>query len=270
MRSCIYEGTVWHHRHAEADHRFRRSLFMMYLDLDELPAVFDGFWLWSTSRWAIAEFRRGDHFGANSESLQESVRSLVESQLGVRPSGPIRLLTQLRYFGYIINPVSFYFCFDSNDEGVEAIVAEVRNTPWGERHCYVIDARSAHSQDGDPDLITASHQKTFHVSPFMPMDMEYRWRIAPPDDELNVQIENRRAGVRQFDASLSLHRRPITAFNLARALMRYPLMTVQVALSIYWQALRLKLKGVTFFPHPERAAGSPAANGLLTKSATKQ
>jgi DUF1365 family protein len=137
MNSCIYEGRVRHTRTTPVGHTFDYRLFMMYLDLDELPTLFQKRWLWSVSRPALARFHRDDHIGDPAESLSESVRKLVEAETGKRPEGPIRLLTNLAYFGYCFNPVSFYYCFSEDGETVETIVAEVNNTPWGERDTYV-------------------------------------------------------------------------------------------------------------------------------------
>jgi len=230
-------------------HGFEYPLFMMYLDLAELEQVFRRRWLWSTRRPALAWFRRKDHLGDPSRPLAESVRDLVEARCGVRPAGPIRLLTHLRYFGYCFNPVSFYYCFDCEDRGVEFVVAEVNNTPWGERHCYVLPA-----DRGRRIGPATSHRlaKDFHVSPFLPMDMEYRWRFVDPDDRLSVHMENHRRGERVFDATLSLERREITGARLARVLVRYPAATLAVILRIHWQALRLWLKGARFHPHPDK------------------
>ena len=138
MRSCIYRGHVRHRRFTPVEHAFRYPLFMMYLDLDELPHVLDVHPLWSARRPAPAWFRRRDYHGDAAVPLDEAVRATVAEQTGSRPRGPIRLLTHLRYFGYCFNPVSFYYCFDEEDRRVETIVAEVNNTPWGERHCYVL------------------------------------------------------------------------------------------------------------------------------------
>ena len=138
MNSCIYRGVVRHRRQAPVAHQFRYPLFMMYLDLDELPTVFDGRWLWSTTRPAVARFCRDDYLGDPSEELAAAVRGAAERLTGHRPSGPIRMLTHLRYFGYVQNPVSFYYCFDAGDREVETILAEITNTPWGERHTYAL------------------------------------------------------------------------------------------------------------------------------------
>lgn len=259
MHSCIYEGTVQHRRFAEREHSFRNKLFLMYLDLDELDTVFEKRWLWSTSRIAIARFRREQYLGNAGEALHHSVRELVEERLDFRPLGPIRLLTSLSYFGYVLNPVSFYFCYAANDQKLEAVVAEVTNTPWGERHCYAIDARTSEATDHPNKVIIAKHPKAFHVSPFMPMNMDYSWKISPPGEQLAIHVENIMQSTKAFDATLALRRREINGFSLARVLLRYPMMTAQVAGSIYWQALRLWWKRVTFYSHPAKLATSDAA-----------
>ena len=246
MHSCIYEGIIRHRRYGPVEHSFRYGLFLMYLDLDEIDDVFRGRWLWSVRRTACARFRREDHLGDPQLPLADAVRDLVESDAGFRPAGSIRLLTHLRYFGVAMNPVSFYFCFDEFDTAVQAIVAEVNNTPWNERHCYVIDGRDASA------AIRAEHAKEFHVSPFMPLDMTYRWRITEPGERLAVHIENHKDGSLAFDATLSLRRRPISTWQLARVLTRYPLMTARITAGIYCQALRLWWKGAAFHPHPDR------------------
>ena len=223
----------------------------MYLDLEELDRLFERRWCWSTRQIALAQFRRKDHLGDPQNSLSESVKDLVEEQGFSRPDGPIRLLTHLRYFGFMMNPVSFYFCFDRNNERVETIVAEVNNTPWGEQHCYVIGRDQFKGAGEKP-----STQKEFHVSPFMPMDMEYVWRFSKPGRALTINIENQRQNEKVLSVTMQLKRREITTVSLMRSLMRYPLMTWHVFAAIYWQALRLWIKRVPFYPHPSHFESS--------------
>jgi len=230
-------------------HAFSYRLFMLYLDLDELDQVFHGRWFWSTQRPAWARFRREDYLGPKEQPLGEAVRDLVEQQSGVRPTGPVRLLTNPRYAGFRMNPVSFYYCHDAEGD-LNCVVAEVTNTPWDERHCYLIPWKDSSEQSASC-VVRYEHAKQFHVSPFFEMDYRYRWRLGQPRERLGVRIENWRHGEPEFAATLQLHRRPMTTGNLARALVRFPLMTVQVFAGIYWQALRLRFKGIPFVPHPE-------------------
>lgn len=251
MQSAIFEGQLRHRRMRPAAHAFAYRLFMVYLDLAEIDRVFRGRWFWSSRRPALARFRREHHLGDPSVSLDEAVRALVASETGRRPTGPIRLLTHLSYFGYCFNPVSFYYCFDARGEAVETIVAEVNNTPWGERHCYVLDSTRDSGAAGHHRYRPA---KAMHVSPFMPMDVDYDWRFSPPGARLSVHIENHRAGSKLFDATLSLERREMTGASLARTLAVYPFMTLRVMWGIHWQALKLWLKRVPVYDHPDKAA----------------
>jgi len=247
MESCIYRGQVSHRRFGAVRHRFRYTVFMMYLDLAELPGLFRRYWLWSASGLAPAWFRRADHYGNPQQTLDESIRDLVERDAGRRPDGPIRLLTNLRYFGYVFNPLSAYYCF-GRDGTLQAIVLEVSNMPWREMHCYVLS-------DGRPldnGGLEFEWGKDFHVSPFLPMDMSYRCRLDTPGERLHLALENRRHGEKSFDAHLGLARIPISHGSLARMLALDPLITLRVAALIHWQAARLWIKRAPVFTHPRR------------------
>lgn len=253
MQSCLYAGRVSHRRHGGGDdpvsNAFEYRLFMAWLDLSELDTVFRGRWLWSIHRRNLAWLRRADHFGDPSRPLDEAVRDLVLQRTGQRPAGPIRMLTHLRYFGHCFNPVTFYYCYDQADERTETVVAEVSNTQWGERHCYVLPRSQARLRGASQEFAL---DKEFHVSPFLPMETRYQWRFTEPGARLLVHLRNEQHGRHAFDASLSLERREITGTSLAGALLRFPFMSMKVVLLIYWQALKLKLKGARFYTHPAK------------------
>lgn len=249
MKSAIYEGRVRHRRFSPVPHAFSYRLFMMYVDLDELPTVFKNRWFWSVDRTNLASLKRRDHVGDRSIPLDEFIRQLVEARTGQRPDGPIRLLTHLRYFGYVFNPVSFYFCYDRSAGRVDTIVAEITNTPWGERHCYVLGADHNRASGKRKHY---RFDKVFHISPFIDMDVVYDWRFTEPASQLAIHMENLRDGRPFFDATMRLERRELSGPSLARVLVQYPLMTAKIISAIHWQALRLWIKGVPFFAHPKR------------------
>lgn len=247
LRSGIYTGWVTHQRLQPKLHGFKYRLFMLYLDLEELPLLFKNNKLWSFLKPNIAYFRRKDYYGDPEKPLDQCIRDLVESESGQRPQGKIGLLTHLRYWGVCFNPVSFYYCHDT-DGKLQAIVSHITNTPWQERHAYVHVC-----QPGKEHVF--SLEKNFHVSPFMPMDIHYKWQFSEPELQLSVHMQNWRAGTAMFYATLKLERHSWQTATLNRLLISFPWMTLKVVLAIYWQALRLWLKRIPFYSHPDTDSG---------------
>jgi DUF1365 family protein len=249
MESRLYTGQVGHQRLIPVAHSFRYSMFFLYLDLAELGILFADRWLWSVEGPNWASFRRSDHLRPATLPLDCAVRDEVGRQLGFRPGGPVRLLTHLSYLGYCFNPISIYYLFAEDGRTLEAVLTEIHNTPWGEEYLRAFDAGNG-PRDGEWFPFTLD--KEFHVSPFMPMDLSYDWRFTCPGERLAVRMTSLHGGAQMFSASLQLQQRALTGANLAGALLRWPFITSKVIAAIYWQALRLKLKGVPFCPHPEQ------------------
>ncbi|MBA2504600.1 MAG: DUF1365 domain-containing protein [Thermoleophilaceae bacterium] len=226
MNTCVYEGIVHHSRTRPVEHAFSYKVWMAYLDLGELPEAFDGVRGFSARRPALARFKRSDYYGDPAMPLIDAVRERTGTD------GPVRVLTNLRTFGHIFNPASFYYCFD-RDENLDCVLTEITNTPWGERHSYVL------GEDSPPV------DKAFHVSPFMHMDHSYTWDLPAPGDTLRAAI----TAAPVFEARLALRRR-----ELSPTVLRHGPMSLRVLAGIYGQAVRLKLKGAPYFPHPERTA----------------
>jgi DUF1365 family protein len=251
LASAVYEGWVRHRRVQPRAHEFRYRMFQLYLDLDELPSLFDGRWLWSLDRANLAQVRRRDGYGDPALPLAEAVRARVMQETGRRPTGPIRLLTHGRYFGLTMNPVSFYYGFANDGTTLDWVLAEITNTPWGERHAYFLPASAAERHGR---ALHWRFDKAFHVSPFIGMQRRYHWALTPPSDSLHVHMDVHDGEAPEFDATLALERREWSASTLASSLARYPWLTAKVAGGIYWQAARLWAKRIPFHGHPAKAS----------------
>lgn len=249
FESAIYRGIVRHRRFAPRQHEFEYPVFMFLLKVDEIPRLLQRFWQLGSRFWHWARFRRADYIGERSESLAVAVKNKMSELSGTSPEkleGDIFLLTHLRYFGFYFSPLNLYYL--RREGRFTHMLAEVSNTPWNERHYYLLDLN-----DLQP------HEKQFHVSPFNPMNQQYCWRISPPDAEserCSVHIECSTDGEdkKVFDATLSLRRRPLNQTELRRVLLKAPVQTLSVLLGIYWQALLLFLKRVQVYKHPDKPA----------------
>ena len=247
LASAVYEGVVTHRRHSPRMHAFRYRMAQLLLDLDEIEVVFRHHPLWSANRRNLAEWRRDDYLGSAGVPLADAVRERVRRDAGIALDGPIRLLAHPRYAGYVFNPVTFYYCYENDGMTLACIVAEITNTPWKERHAYVLAVDRALRRGR---AMAWNFDKDFHVSPFMAMERQYDWRFTPPADDLRVHMKVRDGDACEFDATLALQRKPLDRHALGRVLWRYPLMTAQVIGAIHWQALRLWLKRTPVHDHP--------------------
>jgi DUF1365 family protein len=256
VNSALYRGWVSHRRLLPRVHGFHYRMGMLYLDLAEQSQVLGLSWLAGHSRWAAFAFRETDYlpiFTRKGMTLSDAVRYRVEQALGHAPQGRICLLTQPRSWGLSFNPISLFYCFESNGS-LAAILCEVSNTPWRERYHYVLPTQaSGESRHRVP--------KSFHVSPFLPRDLEYRMRFSVPGQRLNVTMQDWQGEQKMFEAGLGLERIELTRQSLHRHLLHFPWMTGKTLLGIYWQALRLLLKRLPLFSH-ETANGEYSTANL--------
>ena len=244
MNSALYSGWIAHRRFAPTTHAFRYTIGLLYLDLDEQDAVLGLSPLAGKSRFAPFSFRETDYLKTYTQTgmrLIDAVRQQVAAALGHTPQGAICLLTQARSWGLSFNPVSFFYCYEADGQ-LAAILCEVTNTPWRERYHYVLPAEGG----GHQHVAVA---KAFHVSPFLPRDLEYRMSFSPPDDRLGVHMADWQGELKMFDATLNLQRSTLDRAGLHRYLRQFPWMTAKTCLAIYWQALRLLLKRTPIFSH---------------------
>jgi DUF1365 family protein len=245
LESAIYEGSVRHRRFGPVAREFSYRIFMVYLDLDEVGESMSIHPCWSTRPRSPVRFRRSDYLGPAALPLDACVRDAVERETGTRPGGPVRMLTNLRYFGMVENPVSFYYCFEPDGTSLQAVVAEVTNTPWGDRHAYVVDGRFA-----DGARVCSRLDKALHVSPLMDMEHSYELSFGRPRETVPVHIKSEKDGITAFDATLNLSRTEMTPRSMSRILATYPPMSLRVKSGIYRQAALTWLAGAKFHPRP--------------------
>ena len=239
MKSALYEGIVFHERLMPKQHAFKYRVFMVYFSLQELPRFLSLSIFWSSNFFSLAKYKRTDFFGDKETSLECALKDKVYQDAGFRPSGDICVLANFRYFGFIMNPLITYYLFDKNDN-LEAIVAEVSNTPWNERHAYVLDCRNTNGS------FFCEFDKVFSVSPFNGMNMSYRWHSNVPGENLSISINTMLDGDEIVNAAINLKRKEVSTKVLNMFLLKYPLHTLKVISGIYWEALKLYIKKVPF------------------------
>lgn len=246
MHHALYTGAVEHRRRIPKAHGFSYSLHMWFFNLDHLGEVpqFPPWFALGEDRWAINRFCRRDYLGDPTIPLAESVRRRMAELTGEAVSGEVCGLFHLRTLGLYFSPVNFYYGYDQ-DGNLSHFLAEVSNTPWNQRHHYAYRLSQA------PYRMEQS--KRFHVSPFNPLSQHYRWSIEAPEERLAVTIEINDQRGEIFAARLSLRRQPLNRATLLPALAKKPVMTALIVGGIYFQALKIYLKGIPYIPYRKEA-----------------
>ncbi|MDA1072092.1 MAG: DUF1365 domain-containing protein [Proteobacteria bacterium] len=255
LQSCLYVGRVMHHRLAPRRHRFSYRAMTMLFDLDELPVLDRRFALFGHNRARPIAFHDADHGPGDGSDLRSWVEGHMAAAGMAVPGGPIRILCLPRLLGYAFNPISVWFCFDP-DERLAAVLYEVANT-FGEKRSYLLPV-----EDPDAAVLRQGCAKGFHVSPFLPVAGDYRFRLSPPGARMMLQIRHVVEGRTRLVALQTGARVALENGGLVRALLRFPLMTAKVIAAIHFEALRLWLKRMPF--HPHRRATAPEVMGVGT------
>ncbi len=244
----LFQGTLSHHRYAPKKHRFKYKVFQIWVNLNKLAGLDEISPFWSSKSFNLVRFKRSNYL-PSEKSLADQVKSTIREHTGIAFDGDVFMLANLSYWGHCYNPVCFYACYEG--ETLHFFVSEIHNTPWGERFCYV-------HQPFEPDAsaMAQSHthvadfNKQFHVSPFMPMDVQYRWRYRLTDDHVQISMNLSQSDTRIFNATLNLRSQALTPLQASLLPFKYPVMGMKVLVGIYWQAFLLWKKGLTFFRHP--------------------
>jgi hypothetical protein len=245
VKSHLLEGKVRHRRSRPFVYELDHSVYYFALDLDELDEVDAQLLLVSRNRANLLSFRDADHMLPVAGDLARDVRAHLRNN-GIEPEGwQITLVTNLRVFGYVFNPASFYLCRDAARE-LRVVIAEVNNT-HGERRLYTLRPE-IHGEE-----YRAAMEKDLYVSPFIDMDAGYTVRVWDRPKDLRIAINETEHGLPLLTASLALRRMPLTNRAVARMLVRYPFITLKTIVMIHWHALRLWQKGAHFHRHGEAA-----------------
>ena len=247
--TALMKGEINHTRLQPKQHQFQYPIAMLMLDVDEIKSVFEANRWWSVERFNLISFKRKDYLGRHNGDLKTTVESLIFKRTGEQFSGKVYLLTHPRYLGFVFNPVSFYFCVNHQGQ-LEYVLADINNTPWDERYCYVLKAeKNTHSQS-----VISVFDKQFHISPFMPMDIQYEWRFYWRDDALSIDMHLFRHNEKQFTADMTLKAEALSQKAMSRLPLDFPMQTVKIVWRIYWHALKLWLRRVPFYSHPHTSS----------------
>tara|TARA_R110002124_G_scaffold100107_2_gene246563 strand:+ start:7782 stop:8603 length:822 start_codon:yes stop_codon:yes gene_type:complete len=243
--SALYDGKVMHARLKPMGHRFQYRVYALLLDLDQLPLAAKSP-IFSHNRFNLLSFFDRDHGARDGTPLRNYVDGVMLAA-GELPPCRIELLCYPRVFGWVFDPLSVYYCYDASDH-LSALIYEVRNT-FGENHTYVAPVRAGESQNGH---IRQQRNKRFYVSPFIDMDMTYRFRLNRPDTALTLRILVGDAEGPLLAATFSGSRRALTTGNLLRAFVQVPFQSLKIVGGIHWEALKLWVKGARFHRRPRR------------------
>lgn len=229
--AALYECLVTHVRTRPLRHTVRHRTYMWLTDPDRPPRL-------PRLLRPLARFESRDHFGGGAPTIRAGLERFLAAR-GVAAPGRVLMLTNARVLGHVFNPLTLYWCH-GQDGGREFVVAEVHNT-YGGRHCYLLHT------DGDG---VASAAKEFYVSPFFPVDGEYRMRLPEPGENLRLTVRLERAEGSPFTATVRGRRLPAGAAGLLRATLRHPWPTLAVSAAIRWHGVRLLLRGLRIRPRP--------------------
>ncbi len=253
---AVCDGVVWHRRNAPAEHAFTYDVSQVWIDPDEPEALCRLHPAWSASRPAPVRFRREDYGSQPAGSLANAARADLADVLPSPPRGPVRMLTQLRRWGWLFNPITLFVVWDEHDATTpQGAVLEVTNTPWKERHRYAVPLVRT---DG---VFHARFPKTLHVSPFLDEAYDYALRLQDRDDQVHFSLDvvpheepptTDAPPVPVVNTTLQLHRVPASRSSLSKSLRQTPFPTHRVSVGIHAQAARLWAKRVPFISHPDK------------------
>ena len=240
LTSAIYRGQVNHRRFFPKQHKFAYSYCMWLLDVDEINLVSSEYRLVGQDKFKPIRLCLSDHIEqvTDPDEFKRRIRLKVKELGGQWQGQKLLMMTQARVLGLYFSPVNFHFCYEG--ETCQYMLAEVSNTPWGEKHWYLVDLENAETE------------KDFHVSPFMPIEQRYIWRVKLPADKFLAHIENWQEQ-KVFDATLSLQKVELSSTNILRVLLRFPVMAISTVAAIYWQAMKMFTKGFKFYSYQKRS-----------------